>query len=109
SAFQDEVFELYARLCDDILPNELLDRQETPNFGHPPHWQSILNAAWMYYLLSERERFDVFRDWAPEAADSVVTEENMEERYKRLMKHNDFTGRAVEISIFHRNFLDNKE
>jgi len=115
STFREEVFDLYERIDEDILPNELLLPGEGPKIGRPPHWQSILNAAWIYYLLSPKERFGVFKDWSKKSEGGSAlgpsrgtTEKMMELRYERLMEFNDFISRAVEVSIFHDSFQKNK-
>jgi hypothetical protein len=113
STFREEVFPLYERIREEILPNEILPG-EGPEIGRPPHWQSILNAAWIYYLLSPKEKFGVFKDWPEADAGSDprpsggITEHAMELRYDWLTEFNEFISRAVEVSIFHSNFQKSK-
>jgi len=100
--YRTELFELYNRILDDIPPNEIRNGQAAA-VGTPAHWQSILNAAWLYYLDFRTEKFDVFR-WN----DGKLSEDTINHRHKSLRRFNDFVTRSIELSIVHERFLKDK-
>ena len=99
--FRKEIFELYNRIQDDIPPNELVIGCSRE--GTPASWQSVLNAAWLHYSYSARDRLDLFR-----FRQNDVSEANVTERYRKLHRFNDFMSRSLEMAIVHQQFLDQK-
>lgn len=101
--FRAEVFELYNRLVHGISPNEIHIGQ-AGRIGRPARWQSIINAAWLYYTHYGARGLDITRQPPGE-----LSGDELRQRYREIVKFNEVISRSIELSIVQERFLRDKE